>query len=337
MPSRGSAIPRRHAAFAVALVFAALLLLSLCLLAGRYPRPGLTDPRILASDQTARAVILSSRLPRLAAALLLGAALAAAGNAFQMVFGNPLVEPGFLGVSQGAALGAALALIAGARSELAVTGAAFVIALAALAAASLLARAFPFGGWVIRLVFAGFAVSSFMSAGLAIVKYSADPLRELPDIVYWTMGSLSGLTWRRLGFAAAPTLASLAFLHLYRWRITALSTDEAVASSLGLRTLLGRALVLTIASAGVAAVVAMAGAVSWIGLVIPQAARLFSGSDARRSMPVSMALGACFAAVCDTISRSLLPGELPLGAVTAAIGSVSFVIMLARSRAGIVR
>ena len=314
------------------LVLGALALLSLCLLAGRYPKPGLTDPRLLASDATARAVVFGSRLPRLAAALLLGAAMAAAGNAFQMVFGNPLVEPGFLGVSQGAALGAALALVAGARSELFVTGSAFAFALAALAAAALLARAFPFGGWLLRLVLAGFAVSAFMSAGLALVKYAADPLRELPDIVYWTMGSLAGSSWRRTGLAAIPALGGTAFLLLYRWRVTALSADEAVARSLGARPALARALVLAAASAGVAAVVAMAGAVSWIGLVVPHAARLMFGADARRSMPASIVLGACFAALCDTIARAAFPGELPLGAVTAVIGSVAFAALLARGK-----
>jgi iron complex transport system permease protein len=315
----------------------ALLLLALCLLAGRYPRPGLTDPLLLLSDPTARAVVLGSRLPRLAAALILGAALAAAGNAFQMVFGNPLVEPGFLGVSQGAALGAALALVAGAASELTVTGAAFALALAALAAAALLARAFPYGGWVLRLVLAGFAVSSFMSAGIALVKYSADPLRELPDIVYWTMGSLSGVSWRRVALAAPPALGSVAFLVAYRWRVTALSSDEAVALSLGTRPALERALVLVVASAGVAAVVAMAGAVGWIGLVVPHAARLLFGADARRSMPASALLGACFAALCDTLARSVLPGELPLGAVTALIGSAAFVALLARGKVPVAR
>jgi iron complex transport system permease protein len=331
--SRPATRPGRLILFALG----ALALLALCLLAGRYPRPGLTDPRLLISDETARAVVFGSRLPRLAAALLLGAVLAVSGNAFQMVFGNPLVEPGFLGVSQGAALGAALALVAGASSELAVTGAAFALALAALAAAALLARAFPYGGWVLRLVLAGFAVSSFMSAGLALVKYAADPLRELPDIVYWTMGSLSGASWRRLGIAAVPALGSVAFLLAYRWRVTALSTDEAVALSLGARPPFERALVLCVASAGVAAVVAMAGAVGWIGLVVPHASRLLFGSDARRSMPASVLLGACFAALCDTIARSLLPGELPLGAVTAVIGSAAFVALLARGKVPVAR
>ncbi len=332
----GSARPVGRAV-PIAVACGALVLLAACLLVGRYPRPGFMDPRLALSDGTAAAILFGSRLPRLLAALLLGATLATAGNAFQMVFGNPLVEPGFLGVSQGAALGAALALVAGARSEYAVAASAFALALVALGAVTALARAVPFGGWVLRLVLAGFAVSSFMAAGLAVVKYASDPLRELPDIVYWTMGSLSGASWSRLAFAAWPALGSLVILHALRWRVTALSTDEAVASSLGLKPALERGVILAVASAGVSAVVAMAGAVSWIGLVVPQAARLAVGSDARRSLPASAVGGALFAASCDTVARALLPGELPLGAVTAAAGSVVFVILLARGRIGIAR
>lgn len=337
MPSTNKKASRRGILAAGGLVLSAVALIVACLLAGRYPSPGFLDPRRLFSDPTAFAVVFSSRLPRLLGALLLGAMLGASGNAFQMVFGNPLVEPGFLGVSQGAALGAALALVAGAKSELAVTGAAFLLAVLALAAAASLARAFAFGGWILRVILAGLAVSSFMAAGLALVKYSADPLRELPDIVYWTMGSLSGLTWRRLAFAAAAAVPTIIFLHAFRWRVTVLSADEAVAASLGARPAMARAAVLAIASAGVAAVVAMAGVVSWVGLVIPQAARLLAGSDARRSMPASIVLGALFAAVCDTLARALLPGELPLGAVTSAIGSIAFALLLLRGKVGVAR
>jgi iron complex transport system permease protein len=337
MPSPARKVSRRDILAGGALILFSLLLIAACLLAGRYPKPGFLNPGLVFSDPTAFAVVFSSRLPRLAGALLLGAVLAAAGNAFQMVFGNPLVEPGFLGVSQGAALGAALALAAGATSELAVMGAAFLLAILALAAAAFLARAFAFGGWILRVILAGFAVSSFMAAGLAMVKYSADPLRELPDIVYWTMGSLSGLGWRRLAIASVPALASLGFLYAFRWRITVLSADEAVTSSLGAKPALERAAALAVASAGVASVVAMAGVVSWIGLVIPQAARLITGSDARRSMPASIVLGALFAAVCDTLARALLPGELPLGAVTAAIGSIVFALLLLRGKVRVSR
>ncbi len=306
------------------LMLAALAVALVCLLAGRYPVPGLMDPRLAVSDPTARAVLFGSRLPRVLGALVLGAMLAAAGNAFQMVFGNPLIEPGFLGVSQGAALGAAIALVLGAGSPYAVMASSFLMALAALAAANALARAFGFGGWVLRLLLSGLAVSAFMSSGLAIVKYAADPMRELPDIVYWTMGSLSGLDWSRLGFAALPAAVALVFLHRYRWRITVLSADEAVARSLGMRPAAERAAVLAVASAGVAATVAMAGAVGWIGLVIPHVARLAVGADARRSMPLSILAGALFALVCDTIARALFPGELPLGAVAAILGSAIF-------------
>jgi iron complex transport system permease protein len=113
--------------------------------------------------------------------------------------------------------------------------------------------------------------------------------------------------------------------------------DEGVAASLGGRPVLERRLVLALASAGVAAIVSVAGAVSWIGLVIPHAARLVAGADGRRSMPVAAVLGASFAAVCDAIARSVLPGELPLGAVTALLGALVFVLLLVSHRVGVWR
>lgn len=309
----------------------------LCLLVGRYPQAGLMDPALLVSDPTARAIVLGSRLPRLVAALLLGASMAAAGNAFQMVFGNPLVEPGFLGVTQGAALGAAVALTLGLPGDGWLVGLAFSGALAGLAASAGLARLFNFGGWVLRLVLSGLAVSAFLAALLAIVKFAADPLRQLPDIAYWTMGSLAGVSFARLGLALPVCLLSVGFLLLWRWRITALSLDEGVAVSLGARPSRERWLVLAVASAGVAAIVSVAGVVGWIGLVIPHAARLIGGADGRRSMPLAVALGSAFAVFCDTLARAALPGELPLGAITAVLGAALFVALLAGRRSGVWR
>ncbi|MCX7024336.1 MAG: iron ABC transporter permease [Spirochaetes bacterium] len=301
-----------------------------CLFVGRYPKPGFMPISLLLSDPTARAVLFGSRLPRLIAAILLGAVLGSSGNAFQMVFANPLAEPGFLGVTQGAALGAALALVSGAQGDAAIAVSAFAVALLGLGASVRLARAFSFGGWVLRMALSGLAVSAALSAGLAIVKFGADPLKELPDIAYWTMGSLAGAGWKKTAFMAVPCIASTAFLVAYGWRITALSVDETVASSLGLRPRVERAIILVFASAGVAAAVAVAGTVTWVGLVVPHVARRLAGADARFSMPVSVLLGATFAAVCDTIARAALPGELPLGAVTALLGAGAFVAMFSK-------
>jgi iron complex transport system permease protein len=151
------------------------------------------------------------------------------------------------------------------------------------------------------------------------------------------MGSLAGVGWDRLVLAAPVCLASVVFLVVWRWRITALSLDEGVAASLGLRPARERWAVLAVASAGVAAMVAVAGVVGWIGLAVPHAARLVAGADARRSMPMAVLLGGAFAVVCDTVARAALPGELPLGAVTAVLGAGLFVALLAGGRSGVWR
>ncbi len=277
------------------------------------------------------------RLPRALGALLLGAVLGGAGSAFQTVFGNPLVEPGFLGVSQGAALGAALALVLGAGDPNLVAVSAFALALLSLRATLLLAKAFRFGGQVLRLVLSGIAVSAFASALLAFVKYAADPLSELPDITFWTMGGLSSMGWGRLAAAAPVALASLAALFLLRWRATILSLDDEASRALGARPELERGAVIVAATAGVAAMTAVSGIVSWVGLVVPQAARALAGPDGRSSIPASMALGAGFVLLCDGLSRSLLPGELPLGVPTSLLGALAFALILAGRRAAVAR
>lgn len=326
MPSAKGFRGRRLAVWA-----AALGLFLLCLLAGRYPSPGLMDPRVVLDDPLASTILFGSRLPRALGAVLLGAVLAAAGNAFQMVFGNPLVEPGFLGVSQGAAFGAALALVLGlgAGGGAVVAAFAFVFAVAGLCLSLALARAFRFGGWVLRLVLGGIACSAAFSSALAVAKFAADPLRELPDIAFWTMGGLYGMTWSSLASVAPPAALSLAVLYLLRWRITLLSLDDESSFSLGARPKAEKALVLAAGALGVASVTAACGIVGWVGLVAPQAARALAGSDGRSSMPLSIALGASFALACDAFARAAFPGELPLGAVTGLAGAVLFSILLA--------
>lgn len=307
-----------------------LLLVALCLASasfGRYPRPGFIDPRVLADDPLARSVVLLVRLPRVAAALLLGAALGASGAALQFVFANPLVDAGFLGVSQGASFGAVLAIVLG-LAPAALFGSAFAFALLALGMTAALARRIRFGGAVLRLLLSGLAVSGFFSSLVALVKYGADPLKELPEITYWLMGGLSAVGWGSLRLGAPMGLASVAVLVALRWRITLLSLDEATASSLGARPRLERALVLIAAAAGVAAVTAVAGVVAWVGLIVPHASRLLLREEGSATVPGSALVGAGFVVVCDAVARGLFPGELPLGVVTSLLGTAVFAAML---------
>jgi iron complex transport system permease protein len=298
---------------------------------GRYPRPGFIDPRSMAHDQLAMRIVLLVRLPRVAGALLLGAALGASGAAMQFVFANPLVDAGFLGVSQGASFGAALSMVLGGGS-LALFGSSFGFALLALGLTVSMSGRIRFGGAVLRLLLSGIAVSAFFSALVALIKYGADPLKSLPEITYWLMGGLSGASWRLVAMAAPVALGSVIILVAMRWRTALLSLDEATATSLGARPRLERAIILGTAAAGVAAVTALAGVVSWVGLIVPHVARLLFGGDGSPTVPGSAVLGAIFVVICDTLSRGLFSGELPLGVTTSLIGTVAFFALLAGQR-----
>lgn len=311
-----------------ALAGLSLLLILLALSAGRYPNPGLLSPTELRADPLALGILLNLRLPRVVAALLLGAALAAAGLTFQMLFRNPLVEPGFLGVSQGAAFGSAAAILILPGIPGGVQASAVLFALAGLFLSYGVARRLRFGGWVIRMVISGLAVSALFSAGIGVLKYMADPLSQLQEMTFWMLGGLSGVTWGRVLLMLPLVLPSLVLLFLYRWRLNVLSLDDLTAHSLGTRPAGERMLLLIAASAATAGVTALAGIVSWVGLLIPHIARRLFGADGGRSLPASILLGAAMVLVCDTIARTLLVYEIPLGILTSLLGASLFLLLL---------
>ncbi len=306
------------------------------LLVGRYPSAGFVSPRTLLDDPLARRLLLDLRLPRIVAGVLLGASLAASGTVFQMIFANPLVEPGFLGVSQGAAFGAALAIVAlpsAARATLPpyllVQAVALACALAGLGASYLVARALRFGGWVLRLVLAGIAVSAMFSAGIGVLKLGADPTGKLPEITFWLLGGLWSVGWRDVAFLLPPVAVGLGATWLLRWRLDVLSLDDRVAHALGASTDRERLFALFAATLATAAAVAVSGLVGWIGLLAPHAARRLSGASSRRALPSAMLLGAAAVLACDDLARTLLPVEIPLGILTALVGSTAFLGLMA--------
>jgi iron complex transport system permease protein len=288
-------------------------------------------PGRLASDEMARRLIWNVRLPRLLTALMLGMSLAAAGTVFQMLFGNPLVEPGFLGVSQGAAFGAALGIVCFGGLAVLVQGMAVLCAFLGLGCSCILARRARFGGWVLRLVLSGIAVSALFSAGVGILKYAADPLRQLPDLLFWMLGALSGVTWVQTISITPLVVAALLVLYMMRWRLNLLSLDDVTAFSLGASPGRERALLLAAAVAATAAVVSVSGIVGWIGLIVPHMARRLFGADASRALPAAMLLGGLAAVVCDDMARTVMAGEIPLGILTSLIGALAFAVMM-RSR-----
>lgn len=303
---------------------------ALALLTGRYPRPGLLPPGLLQSDPLAQRLLLGLRLPRVLAGLMLGISLGAAGSVFQMIFANPLVEPGFLGVSQGAAFGAALAIILFPGSFLLVQFSAALCALAGLAVSYTLARHFHFGGWILRLILAGIAVSALFSSGVGVLKFMADPMSELPEITFWMLGGLWSVTWEQI-YAIAPVfLVGTTILFGFRWRLNLLSMDDRTAFSLGMAPVRERLLLLTAATAITAAAISVSGIVGWVGLIVPHIARRSFGSDARYALPAGMLIGGIFVVLCDTAARTAMEGEIPLGVLTSMLGAALFVVLLSK-------
>lgn len=322
-------MPGKRWTFLIFLLSLALLLaFALALSWGRYPEPGFIGFREWRQDDLARALIFRLRLPRALMALCTGAVLAAAGMVLQTVLGNPLVEPGLLGVSQGAAFGAGLAILLAGSSAWSVSLSAGTFGLAGLGLSWLLARRIRYGGSILRLILAGIVVSALFSSGLGVLKYLADPRSELPEMTFWLMGGLSSVGWTALVRVLPISGFVLVLLTSLRWRINLLSLDDRSAFALGSRPGRERTILVILAVLAVAAVTAEAGIISWVGLLIPHASRKITGSDTARSFLVAILLGAIFVLLSDTAARSLLTGEIPLGLITSLAGALLFSVLM---------
>ena len=284
-------------------------------------------------DPTLDTVVLQVRGPRVIAALLVGAALAAAGAAYQNLFRNPLVSPDILGVSAGAAVGAVLGIFLSLGIVM-IQSMALAGGLAAVALVYAVAKSVRGHDPLLVLVLVGVVLGSLLGACVALMKYLADPYNQLPAITFWLLGSLAAVTPRDLWLAAPLLLAGLLPLWLLRWRINVLSLDDEEARALGVATGRIRLAVIVGATLMTSAAVAIAGVVGWIGLVIPHFARLLTGPDFSRLLPVSVLLGAGFLVAVDTLARSIGDIEIPLGVLTAFIGTPLFLWQLVNARRG---
>jgi iron complex transport system permease protein len=312
--------------FSAALAAAAVA----ALLLGRYPKPGFTNPGALFSDPLAGQIFFRLRLPRVLLSILLGMTLATSGAVFQLIFSNPLVEPGFLGVTQGAAFGAVLAILLLGGSLPAIQLSAALCGLAGLGLAYLMARKIRFGGWILRLILSGLAVSALFTAGIGIFKYAADPLTQLPEITFWLLGGLSHISWRELLWVFPVASVGLLLLVMFRWRVNLLTLSDETAFALGTSPERIRLVLILAATLAVAAVISVSGIVLWLGLIVPHLSRRIFGADGRYSVPGSLLIGGGFGLLCDTLARMLLPGEIPLGILSSLLGAILFAVILTR-------
>lgn len=341
------AAPRRPAwpaagapAACAALALAAALF---ALTSGRYPLPLADVLRGLgaalglvqlpdAQAQLLHRLLIDIRLPRVLAALAVGGALGLSGAAYQSVFRNPLVSPDLLGVMAGASAGAALGLVAGWPWPV-VQGLAFGGGLLAVGVGVAIAQAFG-GATVLMLVLGGIVSGALFTALLSLAKVLADPYNQLPGIVYWLMGSLGHAGLGELALAAPLLLPCALLLCLAGPWLDALAMGDDEARSLGLPAPALRLAVIALATLLSALTVALAGMIGWVGLVVPHAARLLAGPTNARLLPASACLGAAFLVGCDSLARSSLRAEVPIGIVTQLLGIPLFLAVLGRARRG---
>jgi iron complex transport system permease protein len=321
---------------------AGVISLALVLLAfgiGQFPIapadvPALLVQKIFGSgtptQSSAAIVMFDIRAPRIAAAFVVGAALAGAGAAYQNLFRNPLVSPDILGVSSGAALGAVIGIIA-ALPWFITQGLAFAGGLAAVALIFSIGHRLRTQDPVLALVLTGVVVGSLLGAGVSLAKFLADPFNKLPAITFWLMGSFASVTGRDAWFVTLAAGAAAIPLFLLRWRINLLALPDDEARTLGLNVPRTRMWVVVAATLMTAASVAVCGIIGWVGLVVPHAIRLLIGGEFSRLLPLSMIAGGCFMLLIDTIARGATSLEIPPGVLTALIGAPVFIALLATS------
>lgn len=320
---------------------AATVLLSLTL--GRYPLPIADAGHFLLTVLAIETMdaghfdllynlIVNIRLPRVLAAMLIGAALASSGTAYQAVFRNPLVSPGLLGVLAGACFGAALGLL-WSGNWLLTQLLSFALGLLAVGIACAIANLFGSVS-LVMLVLGGVISTGLFSSLLSIVKYVADPYNQLPAIVYWLMGSLAMADLHQIGWLSIPMLSGIVILIVLGRALDALAMGDDEARSLGVPVTAVRYGVIAAATMISALTVSIAGMIGWVGLIIPHIARLMVGPANSRLMPVSTCLGAIFLLAADGLARTVTTTEIPIGIVTELLGIPVFLLVLHRVRRG---
>jgi iron complex transport system permease protein len=272
------------------------------------------------------------RLPRLLAGILVGAGLSISGAAFQGLFRNPLVSPHILGVSAGAGLGAALAILFF-GNIIAIQCFSFIFSLIAVSMTYGLSRVYRTTP-VLMLVLSGIIVGALFSASTSLLKYIADPINTMPSIVFWLLGSLNNASNQDMIIVGPIIIIGITVLLLIRWRINLLAMGEEDARALGVDTGRIRLTIIICATMISAAAVSIAGIIGWIGLVIPHIGRLLVGPDNRYLLPVTVLVGASYLVAVDTLARTAIETEIPIGILTAIVGAPIFAYLLRKTRSG---
>ena len=283
--------------------------------------------------RSASHVVMELRLPRIIGAVMVGAALSVSGAAYQVMFRNPMVSPAILGVSAGAAFGAAVAILWSVPSFF-VHAATFLGGLCAVGITYVIGAKFCRGGnTTLAIILSGIIVSTLFTSLLSMIKYVADPYDKLPVIVYWLMGSLAAITLDSLFFPALFMLLAFIPLMLLQWRINLLSFGDEEAQTLGIPVERLRLIVILCATLLTAAV-SLSGIIGLVGLIVPHLVRFLVGPDFRFLLPGSALLGGLFLLIADNMARTLWTMEIPLGILTSLFGVPFFLYLLIKYHHG---
>lgn len=316
-----------------------LVMMLVCLCVGKYSVAPLDCLRIIGSKlfsiqetwQPMDAdIILGVRFPRVLATITTGAALALAGAVYQGIFKNPLVSPEFLGVSAGACVGAAVAIL--------LTGTAIMIQVSAFLGGILAVVLTLMIPRILRsdsnimLVLAGIIVSGAMSSIFGFIKYIADPETQLAAITYWQMGSFANIEMKNLLGVLPLTIGAGAVLLIMSWWVNVLSLGEKEAQTLGVNVGLMRGVCIICSTILTAGAVCISGTIGWVGLVIPHLGRMIAGPNNQGLLPAVCLIGAIFLLLVDTITRIIGPAEMPISILTGIIGAPFYAWLLYRQR-----
>ncbi len=274
------------------------------------------------------------RLPRIILVIAVGAALSVTGGVYQSIFHNPLVSPNILGVSAGAGFGVALGMLMTEGSLLVIYGLSFIFGIIAVAVTYFISKLSK-GQGIMKMVLAGIVVSSLFNAMLSILKYLADPMNELPGIVFWLMGSFSRAGWIEVKLIVPFIIVGIIVIYLMRWYLNVMSMGDEEAISMGMNVKIIRITLISFSTLMVASSVATTGQITWIGLVIPHIARFLVGSDHKIMIPQTIILGPVFLLIMDNLARTMTSAEIPISIITAFVGAPFFAyLLITRSESG---
>jgi iron complex transport system permease protein len=281
------------------------------------------------SSQLTRIIVLNIRLPRILLVFITGGMLAIAGSVLQAIFRNPLVDPYVLGLSSGAAFGAALGI---AIAAIPVQLAAFIFGLVAVALSWFMAMKNKEVS-IVSLILAGIITNGVFTALLTIVQILSDPFK-LQSIVHWIMGNFHNANWDKLLIIIIPVSIAFIILFILRWKLNVLALGDEEAASSGLNPIRLKIWILLAATLAGSAVVAVSGIIGLYGLIIPHVVRMLFGVDNRQTLIFNLLLGGSFLVIIDNLSRTMAGFEIPIGVFTMLIGAPFFIWILKKSNAG---